>query len=64
MQPIYLDSEEGMRWLRETHCPKMPARMTCAVLYGNQDSPTKVEAWEVTNPHYQAPPDYVWKETD
>jgi hypothetical protein len=56
----YLDTPEDMQWLRDVHCKDMPETMTCAILEGNEDSPTKVEAWIINNPHYQAPADYVW----
>lgn len=57
----YLDTPDDMNWLRDTVCHDMPNTMTCAILHGHHEgSPSKVEAWVVNNPHYLAPPDYVW----
>ena len=60
MRQTYLDTPEDMQWLRDVHCQDMPADMSCAILYGNEDAPEKVEAWRVNNPHHQAPADYAW----
>lgn len=47
---IFLETPEDMKWLAETHCA-IAANYVCAILYGNADSPSKVELFSVN--HYQ-----------
>ena len=55
----FLDTDEDMAWLRAVHCADMPQGMLCAILTGNEDAPSKVEAWKARNPRHDAKPDYV-----
>jgi hypothetical protein len=58
MYQVYLDTASDMEWLQSVH--NVPAGMQCAILTGNEDSPSSIAAWRVSNPHYQAPPDWTW----
>jgi hypothetical protein len=55
-----LDTPEDIEWLRSTHVLTLPTDIQFAILYGNEDSPVKVEGWKSFNPHYQSKPDFVW----
>lgn len=59
----WLGEQEGdMDWLTEVYAA--PPDMTCAILYGNEDAATKIEAWRAYNPHYQTPPDWTYTRDD
>ncbi len=59
--PTAIETPDDIAWLRETHCPDMPANIRFATLYGNEDSPALVEGWHHKVPHYLAQPDYTWE---
>ena len=42
MRELFLDTPEDLAWLAEVHCP-IARGYPYAILYGNEDSPTKVE---------------------
>ena len=52
------DTPGDMTWLTGQH--GAPADMACAILYGNEDLPTRIEAWREYNPHHETPPDWLW----
>jgi hypothetical protein len=58
MNTVWLDSFEDITWVQDVH--NVPADMRCVILYGNEDSPDRIEAWREIAPHYQAPPDFVY----
>ena len=37
-----------------------PAGLSCAILYGNEDSPSLITGWMGYNPPRDTPPDWVW----
>ena len=43
-------SKTDMKWLREVHLPKLPAKYKSAVIYGNEDSPEQIEVFVKKNP--------------
>lgn len=62
-----LNTSEDVAWAIEVHAGEganaVPAKCSeCrfAILYGNEDAPTKIEFWFAENPHYQAKPDFSW----
>jgi|HubBroStandDraft_4_1064222.scaffolds.fasta_scaffold1550800_2 hypothetical protein len=59
MRIIWLGDEPGdMQWLHDVHgCPD---GMACAVLFGNEDAPTRIKAWRTYNPDHRAPPDWTY----
>lgn len=59
MRITYLGGDDDMRWLRTTHWPSLPEDARCALLYGNEDAPEKVEAWRIDNPHHTSRADYT-----
>ena len=59
MQTTWLGADpDDMIWLAEVH--GVPPDMKCAILFGNEDAPARIEAWREYNPHYQTAPDFVW----
>ena len=55
---IFLNSPMDMRWLNDVH--NVPREMKCAILYGDETSPKKIEAWRSRNPDYRQKPDFVY----
>jgi hypothetical protein len=57
-RPNFLNSEEDMIWLFETHLitSQIPFRPKSAVLYGNEDCPDEMLIWDHPNPNYHEPP--------
>jgi hypothetical protein len=47
---IFLNTPADMQWLRETHFPHLPIWFHSAAMYGNEDAPTKIDAYFSTNP--------------
>ena len=55
----FLGEQEGdMKWLHEVH--NCPVDMTCAIVFGNEDFPERIEAWREFNPEYQITPDWIF----
>ena len=48
------DAHDNMTWLTEVHLPIAAAGFECAILYGNEDSPERVELY--ARNHYQCQP--------
>jgi len=48
------DNHDNMTWLAEVHLPIAAAGFECAILYGNEDSPEKVELF--ARNHYKCKP--------
>jgi hypothetical protein len=46
----FLNDPEDITWLRETHIPDLPQSIRSAVLYGNEDFPKRVDAYEEVDP--------------
>jgi hypothetical protein len=46
----FLSGDEDMTWLRDVHCPTLPAEYHSAILYGNEDSPERIEAYLSPDP--------------
>lgn len=50
-----------LEWLETHACPAAKGQgLRFAILYGNEDSPSKIEAWCVRNPCVTQPPDFLW----
>jgi len=49
----FLDTTEDLEWLRDVHGIDTKG-IVCAILYGNEDSPEKIEAFAVND--YRAIP--------
>jgi hypothetical protein len=45
MRQTFLDSKDDMLWLREIHWPTLPAEYQSAMIYGNEDWPSRIEAY-------------------
>jgi hypothetical protein len=58
----WLNEISDIDWLRDVHLPQLPANIRCAYLHGNEDAPTKIEAWYCTTPMRDALPDFVWED--
>ena len=52
----FLNSPEDMKWLRDVHIPDLPSEYEAAVVHGNEDSPSKIEAYRSPNPAIQETP--------
>ena len=59
MKQTYLDLPEDLEWLRQVHCPDLPRNIIAAIITGNEDAPSKVEAWNIGNDNADASADYV-----
>lgn len=40
-----LNKIEDMKWLREVHLPTLPYQFKSALIYGNEDSPSRIDAY-------------------
>jgi hypothetical protein len=47
---IFLNSAADMIWLKSTHIPDLSLAYQSAVLYGNEDSPDRVDAYLAVDP--------------
>ena len=45
-----INTADDMQWLRDVHLPALPARFHSAILFDNQDWPTKIEVYEKKAP--------------
>jgi hypothetical protein len=59
MRITYIGGDDDMRWLRDVHWTNLPSDARCALLYGSEDAPEKIEAWRSDNPRHQQPADYT-----
>ena len=50
MRETLISGDEDMRWLREVHWPELPANYHSAVIFGNEDWPERIEAYESADP--------------
>jgi hypothetical protein len=51
----FLNTPEDMQWLREVHLPQLPPEYQSAILYGNEDSPDRVEVYMASDPRIGDP---------
>ena len=65
-----IDTADDMRWLREVHLPRLPAKYKSAIIVGNEDWPDRIEVYERRNPVvtdvplvFEADEEGVFKET-
>lgn len=62
MRQTWLGDEPGdMEWLSSVY--GAPSDLKCAILTGNEDSPSKIEGWKEYNPRLDCPPDWVWHDS-
>lgn len=54
----FLNDEEDLNWLRSTHCRDLPREAKSFILYGNEDSPSRVEAFDSEDPEIGDKPIY------
>lgn len=52
----FLNTSEDMKWLRDVHIPDLPPEYEAAVVHGNEDSPSQIEAYQNPNPTIQEKP--------
>lgn len=51
----FISGREDMRWLKDVHLPRLSVKkFKSAMLYGNEDCPTKVEVYRSENPGMKA----------
>lgn len=53
MKTIFLETKDDLNWLRDVHGVEISG-CECAILYGNEDAPRKVETY--TNNHGDCKP--------
>lgn len=46
----FLDTPEDMKWLRDVHLQGLPSEYESAVVHGNEDFPSRIEAYRTPNP--------------
>ena len=51
-----LDTPDDMRWLRDGHLPKLSKKYKAAVITGNEDCPTRIEAYRRVKPRVSDKP--------
>jgi hypothetical protein len=57
--PKWLGDESGdLDWLQSQY--GAPVTVRCAILYGNEDSATRIEGWNTYNPDNGTPPDWTY----
>lgn len=61
MNQVVLEEQEDMDWLAEVHC-KIAKGYACAILHGNEDSPSRVELY--ARNHYKCPPTVLEPDDD
>lgn len=49
-QRTLINTADDMRWLREVHLPRLSAKYKSAIIFGNEDSPVRVEVFEHRDP--------------
>jgi hypothetical protein len=47
---VFINSKEDMKWLRDVHWPNLPKKYKSALIYGNEDAPVGIEAFEKAEP--------------
>lgn len=47
---VLLNAPEDMKWLRDVHLHGLPPKYESAVVHGNEDSPSRIEAYLNLNP--------------
>lgn len=53
----FISGREDMAWLRDVHLPKISIKkFKSAMIYGNEDCPTKVALYRSSDPHMNANP--------
>lgn len=45
-----INTADDMRWLREVHLPRLPAKYKSAIIVGNEDYPDRIEVYERRDP--------------
>ena len=45
-----INTAEDMRWLREVHLPRLPAKYKSAIIVGNEDFPDRIEVYARRDP--------------
>lgn len=71
-RPTVLDDPADVLWAIEMHVLgkvgrelATPAtRYKFAILYGNEDFPSRIEFWKSSNPHHDSKPNAVWINPD
>lgn len=51
----FLTGREDMKWLRDVHLPRLGKSYKSAVIYGNEDWPTRIEVYKRAQPYYHDP---------
>jgi len=54
------EDESDMQWLREVHLPNLSSNFHSAVLYGNEDSPDRIEVYHSADPRVGTDWPQVW----
>lgn len=45
-----INTADDMRWLRDVHLPRLPAKYKSAIIVGNEDYPDRIEVYESRDP--------------
>lgn len=51
-----LNTPDDMQWLRDVHVKRLPGRYKSAVIYGNEDCPTRIDLYKSATPTVDARP--------
>ena len=70
-RPTVLDEPDDILWAIETHVIGRAGRELAqaskkykfAILYGNEDAPSRIEFWINSDPDYTDRPDVIWFDT-
>lgn len=46
----FINSDEDMKWLRDVHLPRLRDDARSAILYGNEDSPVRIDMYSSAEP--------------
>lgn len=47
---VLLNTPEDMKWLRDVHLQGLPPEYETEVVHGNEDFPSRIEAYKTPNP--------------
>jgi hypothetical protein len=57
-----ISGDEDMGWLRDVHLPGLSKKFHSALIFGNEDSPDRIQVYHLENPNvYDQPVIYVRK---
>lgn len=61
----FITGAEDMKWLRDVHLPSLPKKYKSALIFGNEDFPDLIQAYEDADPNvYDQPAIFMLVDED